>query len=1356
MKIKVCITHLLLTLAMLTAAVGVHAGVDRHIDRTMLTVKNLNTADGLSNARAYSIVETADGAIWIGTKNGIDRYNGQWVKNFEMAGANRFSNAADRIYKLIATAQNTLYAYDNKGNIYTYDATQHKFSLVYNLRNSIGSDIIVNEIIVGSDDALWIATNRGLYRLATDGKGVWIKRDIFAQHVAQYGSKLLVGTTRGLCFYDMKQRKAELIESKYSVLASYYDTTSRQLWLGTFNNGIKTYDFRSHSIAEKAPAEVAHLPVRVFKPWTSDRLLIGVDGAGVYAFDLNTRTTSLLLNTNGKANEALRGEGIYDICVDSQQNLWIASYTGGVDVVELTAGRLSFVQNEYLNPQSILSNNVNAVCQTPDGTLWYATDKGVSIYNPTTKTWRQALRDRVVLTLCYTKDGRMYAGTYGSGVFVVTADGTSRPAYTLEGGQLKTNYVFSIYADADGGLWIGCLNGDLVHICNNVSTYIAIREVQCIVGSPDGRYVTIGTSHGGYLVNRKTHRVTRVFYPTEFKNCDYNYFINTLIYTDANHLLIGTDGGGIYKYDLRKHTVTNTSTEQGLPSNSVKALVKDAGCIWLSTDRGLAVLNNDKIINVNVANGLEREYRRMSAALTSNGNIIFGSVEGAVILNRNFALGLKYKAALRLTDINIEGWKNDSASVVELSRMMSEGCLNLSYNYNTFTIDFECINHKYQRDIQYTCLLEGYDRQWSTLTSYQKARFVNLPPGNYVLHVKSVSRSNGRVLDEQDLRIHIAEPWWNSWFAWLVYIAIIAAILRFAWQYYQERLQQHYNNEKIRFFVNTAHNIRTPLSLVLAPLTDIAAADELKSKTRGYVDMAIRNGDKLMSMVTELLDFEKSSDRTTNVNLREVDIATYLRAQAEKFRLVAAGKNIALSTSTALSDGESAAPSANVFTAKTDIALLDVIFENLVSNAVKYTPTGGTVTFAARSAGKFVEILVSDTGIGIPKAEHSRIFNNFFRASNAVDSGEMGSGLGLSLTQQLAKRLKGSLRFESEEGKGTTFILALPATELSNEGRQKVVSTPTPTASTAITTEEDAPEQSNTVATAKETVLFVDDNEDLRQYVSMAFSDKYKVVAVASGEDGWAYLKDELCDIVVSDVMMPGISGEELCHRIKECPDLSWLPVILLTARAAREYQIEGLQLGADDFVAKPFDSAVLASKIDSMLTNRRRLADYYMKRSLSIVAEDSNSDTNDELSRTTSEPSEDTTHDNEPSDATIYNNVEQESAEETPQLNAADAEFVDNATRIVLENIANTDFTIDTLCREMAMSRTLFYGRLKTLTGKSPQDFIRILRLEQAAKFLRHGDSVLDVSVKTGFVNTKYFSTVFKKHFGVSPSKFE
>ena len=270
---------------------------------------------------------------------------------------------------------------------------------------------------------------------------------------------------------------------------------------------------------------------------------------------------------------------------------------------------------------------------------------------------------------------------------------------------------------------------------------------------------------------------------------------------------------------------------------------------------------------------------------------------------------------------------------------------------------------------------------------------------------------------------------------------------------------------------------------------------------------------------------------------------------------------------------------------------------------------------------------------------------------------------------------------------------------------------------------------------SKDTLLFVDDNEDLCKYIRMTFGDSYQVVDVKSAEAALKYLKEGgVCDIVVSDVMMPGMHGDELCRSIKENKETSWLPVILLTAKAGRDFMIEGLGLGADDYIAKPFDTAILASKVASILKNRRRLSQYYMDRSLALVRGEtaSESASPEQIVRSDS-----------------YENVEE------AVLNPQDQAFVDKATSLVLAHLSDTDFNIDRLCREMAMSRTFFYGRLKTLTGQSPQDFMRLIRLEQAAIFLKQGDSVLDVSVKAGFLNVKYFSTVFKKHFGVSPSKY-
>lgn len=588
-------------------------------------------------------------------------------------------------------------------------------------------------------------------------------------------------------------------------------------------------------------------------------------------------------------------------------------------------------------------------------------------------------------------------------------------------------------------------------------------------------------------------------------------------------------------------------------------------------------------------------------------------------------------------------------------------------------------------------------------------------------------------MGESTLRIHIAQPWWNSWWAWIAYLCILGVIVYFGWDYYRERLHRKYYDDKINFFVNTAHNIRTPLSLVLAPLADLAKDTTLGDKSRKFLEMALCNGDKLLRMVSELLDFQKIAVVKTQVHMQKVELSVLLRQQVDKFQMSAQEKHLNLRLATC-----------GQHTFSTDLSMIDLIFENLLSNAIKYTKVGGTITISASidEVGKQVSIQVSDTGIGIPKTEAKHIFQSFFRASNAVNSQEMGSGLGLMLTRQLVQKLGGKLTFESEEGKGSVFLVVLPDNGYVDVSVSSKPSSLPEISDNSMSTDEKIKSEES----LKDTLLFVDDNEDLRQYIRMAFADQYHVVDVESGEAALKYLSENgECDIVVSDVMMPGMQGDELCRSIKENKETSWLPVILLTAKAGRDFMIEGLYLGADDYIAKPFDSAILASKIASMLKNRCRLSQYYMERSLAIVrGEDSGQSSQKSLL-----PSE-------PSMSSASDEKNKSSDEKELGLDPMDQAFVEKATRLVLDNLSDTDFTIDRLCREMAMSRTLFYGRLKTLTGQGPQDFIRLIRLEQAAQYLKQGDSVLDASVKTGFVNVKYFSTVFKKHFGVSPSKYD
>ena len=1356
-------SYILFILLLLATVLPAHG----HISRNMFMVSNLNTDNGLSSSRVYSIVEAEDGAMWISTKRGVDRYNGQLVSNYTLATEMPYSDACGRSIKLTQDHHRQIYAYDNKGKVYIYNKVKDTFVLRCNLLNILGGSIVLNELLVDEKSNFWLAMDKGLYCLSAsaDGKeivrkkakGRFILKDTYINHIQFVGQRLLIGTSKDVYCYSVATQKIAKKISGSSVVSSYHDIEGHHIWLGTFHEGVKVVDDRTwkpiNSIAFHSLQNIPQIPVRSIISFDHQTILMAVDGAGIYAYDKLNKQTKLLLDTDGRPGNILKGNGLYTLCRDRFGDLWAGSYSGGVDLAIPMEHTLEYITHEYLNNQSLLDDCVNDVFQSRDGKIWYATDKGVSVYDSQTYSWHHGLYNKVALTICQTVDGRVLVGTYGNGVYQVNSDGTSMPAYSVSNGKLKSDYVFSLFTDSEGYLWIGCLDGDMAcfpsgkNISRGVGKtafYLPVNEVQCITESKDKRSIAVGTSHGCYLIDKQNPmHPRRFFYPGQYPDKDINFFVNSMVYQNSSHVWIGTDGGGLYDYDLTTNKLRNYTTQESLPSNTVSGLIKGKnGKLWLSTDKGLAFIYQGKVVNLNFFKGLEREYNRMSVACTSDGRMLFGSNDGVVALAPMFAKGLNYAAPLRIHRVEVEGVERTDQWNKSLFEMLQDGTLHLHHHENTLIVSFESINYQYQHDIQYQYYLEGYDRNWSKPSSYQLARFVNLPPGNYVLYVKAICRSNGRELGATSLKISIAQPWWNTWWAWIVYLCILTAILYFAWQFYKERLLRKYYDEKINFFVNTAHNIRTPLSLVLAPLVDLSKDSLLSEKSRVFLDMAQRNGNKLLKMVTELLDFQKVEQSAELVRLQDVELPMFLRLQVEKFIVAAQEKHIHLSLE--------ACPQHLVHT---DVKMMDLILENLLSNAIKYTPEGGKVTLSASIEGKTAQILVSDTGIGIPKAEIKNIFKSFFRASNAVNSQEMGSGLGLMLTRQLVKKLGGKLTFVSEEGKGTTFHVVLPLGNSAASSTQPVEEVQN--VETIFSNHQDVhDEERKSVASSdeqnsevsKDTLLFVDDNEDLRQYICMTFSDTYRVVDVESGDAALKYLEEGgECDIVVSDVMMPGMQGDVLCQRIKENKDTSWLPVILLTAKAGRNFMIEGLGLGADDYIAKPFDAAILASKIDSMLKNRRRLSQYYMERSLALVRGEVSAKSN----------SSKQVMDLNAADEPIETIQASDEKEEQAILNPQDQAFVEKATRLVLDNLSDTDFTIDRLCREMAMSRTLFYGKLKTLTGQGPQDFMRLIRLEQAAMFLKQGDSVLDVSVKAGFVNVKYFSTVFKKHFGVSPSKY-
>lgn len=540
-----------------------------HLTRNMLMLSNLNTDNGLSSARVYSIVEAEDGAMWISTKRGVDRYNGQQVRNYTLATDMQFSDASGRNIKLTKDSQHHIYAYDNKGKIYIYNKVKDIFQLQVNLMNVLGGSVVLNDLLVDDKGCFWMALDRGVYMMAplsiagskdktaysSPNKGKYILKNIYVNHIRFFGKKLLIGSPSGVFAYSQNAAQPQLLLRGYSVLSSYHDVKAHQIWLGTFHRGILLLDDRtwkplSSLTRFSSLSDIPLIPVRSIISYDAATILMAVDGAGVYAYDKKTCKTNLLLNTDGRPENVLHGNGVYTLCKDHLGDLWMGSYSGGVDMAIPMEHTLEFVRHENLNSQSLINNGVNDVMQSVDAQgrnskIWYATDKGVSIYDEQTHLWHHSLYNKVALTLCQTADGKVLVGTYGDGIFQVHADGSSSRAYSVSNGKLKTDYVYSIFKDSEGGLWIGCLDGDLVHIpsslekngkVDNSVNYLPINEVQSIVESPDKKIIAVGTTHGCYRIDKRSLRVSRFFYPSEFPSVDYNFFVNAMDFQDARHI----------------------------------------------------------------------------------------------------------------------------------------------------------------------------------------------------------------------------------------------------------------------------------------------------------------------------------------------------------------------------------------------------------------------------------------------------------------------------------------------------------------------------------------------------------------------------------------------------------------------------------------------------------------------------------------------------------------------------------------------------------------------------------------------------------------------------------------------------
>lgn len=634
--------------------------------------------------------------------------------------------------------------------------------------------------------------------------------------------------------------------------------------------------------------------------------------------------------------------------------------------------------------------------------------------------------------------------------------------------------------------------------------------------------------------------------------------------------------------------------------------------------------------------------------------------------------------------------------------------LELSYSQNIFSLKVSSINYDYPSNILYSWKLEGFYDQWSRPGNENIIRFTNLSPGEYTLHIRAVSNEDKRiVLEERTMKISIAQPIWLSFWAILVYAIVLAVIAIITLRIIILRKQRKVSDEKIHFFINTAHDIRTPLTLIKAPLEEIREREALTKDGISNMNTALRNVNALLRLTTNLINFERADVYSSELYISEYELNTYLTETFNAFRPYASVKHINFTY-------ESNFRYLNVWI---DKEKMDSILKNIISNALKYTPENGSVHIYASETNDSWNVEVNDTGIGIPANEQKKLFKIHFRGSNAINSKVTGSGIGLMLVWKLVHLHKGKINLSSVEHQGSSIKVSFPKD--SKHFHKAHLATRTRELST-----EQVPHVSPAEIYEKakkqhdqnlQRLLIVEDNDELRNYLTHTLSDNYTIQTCSNGKEALTIVKEYMPELIISDIMMPEMRGDELCAAIKNDIETSHIPIILLTALNDEKNILEGLKIGADEYIVKPFNIGILKATIANLLTNRALLKSKYA-------------------------------------------NLEVSEEEEVSPNCATDLDwkFIATVKKSVEENIDNPAFNVDVLCNLLNMSRTSFYNKLKALTDQAPADYIRLIRLKRAAALLKTGQhSVTEISELTGFNDVKYFREVFKKHFKVSPSKY-
>lgn len=1293
--------------------------------------RHLSVEDGLSSNMVRTLLHDKYGFIWVGTDMGLNRYDGTTIKlyRYDTQIPNGFISALfegeDVIW--VGTDQGLfLYSYETD----SFSAFQGK------TKDNVSITTSVNNITKDKDGNYWIATkdqgafkyNPSVHLLEQYAFSVW--SGLVSQIFVDSDNRVWAITSQ-LChsIYRLNKVKNEFesfelhagskeVECKSLVML---EDSGNSLWLGSWDHGIYKIDCYSGQVEHfLRPADgYKTLHIHSMLEYAPHKLLIGTDdGLGLY--DLISGDYELFTDEETNPN-AISNRFVYPIIKDTEGGIWIGTFYGGLNYISPFAGQFeSYSHSKYSN--SVSGNVIGRFCEDTEGNVWIASDDGgLSCFHPQTHHFdhylpesgnKSSISNHNVHALCL-DDNHLWIGTYTGGINVLnTKTGTFR-TYTFDTNNPNTpdgTSAYVIFKDVESNIWVTSMQG--VNLYNRKEdNFIRVKNLGSLtidIKQDTKGNLWFATQGKGLFKYDPLHKTWRNYLHDKDSSSLINDQVNSILIDKEGKIWIGTMNGlCTYNEDLDHFE----QVELDIPSQNICAILEDEHILWLTTSNGL--VRYEPGIGCKVftkSDGLlSNQFVTNAAIKTSDGKIYVGTVKGFNSFTPSKIHSNKRAPAVVITGLEIF---NKEVNISQPPLLVSPLVMNelvLSYKDDVFSIRYAALSYTTPEKIQYAYKLEGFDTGWNYVGNQNKATYTNIPPGNYVFTVKACNDDGVWNEVGRSLTIVIQPPFYQTpFFKFLYLLLIITLFLSLIYLFHkrtqkkhvaeikslQENKEKEVHEAKIQFFTTIAHEIRTPVSLIIAPLEKIlSSASSLPAAIRDDLNMIDRNSNRLLLLVNQLLDFRKVEQEGLKIRCKEQDIIPLLKSVTERFIPSVLHQGFRFIEEY---------PEDHCFVC-VDAEAITKMVSNLLTNASKYTKDEITLSCTMQTSLHSFTIRVTDNGVGISKKDQKKIFEPFYQA---IDH-RSGTGIGLSIVKSVVEAHNGLIEVESELGKGTSFIVTLPINQPESCLNSEEVDI-----HDALPEDILSDTSPLTVKDKMPVMLIVDDNDEMLTFLSDSFSDIYHTMTAHNGLEALEKLKTNSVTLILSDWMMPDMDGIELCRSVRSDQLTSHIPFILLTAKTDMSSKIEGMDCGADAYIEKPFSVHYLKACIKNLVDQRRLLRQKFSKMPMVPL-----------------------------------NSI---------AGNSADEEFLNRMNEIIEQNFSNPDLSVDSLAEQLCISRSGLFSKIRTLAEVTPNELIQLVRLKKAASLLLENKyRVSEICYMVGFNNPSYFTKCFQKQFGVKPSEY-